>query len=350
MSINIVHVVSKTCDKMSNQQIKVTFWNVNTDRRCQLEKGYANWCITFKLDQRIDSIFEQIKNQNPDVCALFEIDINSLEIIKSRMKELGYLVTFGAYAPNQDPDYSFYFVTGYKSDVLTVVNSYMFWFTSTPKVGLTSETRKTDGVLSECNESYEKGSLVTIFKTHAGDILIVSANHFGLRYPYQKKSAKLLSDHLFEIKKEYREQSKVSVVIGGDFNMFPQFDGQQISPFVKKGFKQFIDENTTTFCGYPYDLGLKGRDYLKDVIEKTQGLQSINEKIGVFVNKVLELHGGPITSVLDCAFVDTIMICNYEVDKCGIDVNEIDSLFTKQTETGVPFMPSDHFPIIVTLS
>lgn len=68
---------------------------------------------------------------------------------------------------------------------------------------LTYETRKNDTVLLSCKGAFEKGSLISLFELCDGSYLIVSSNHFDLRYDYQSESSRLLSEFFWPLKRNY---------------------------------------------------------------------------------------------------------------------------------------------------
>jgi hypothetical protein len=233
---------------------------------------------------------------------------------------------------------------------------YMYWFTSTPFDSLTPVTRKNDDVLLKHKEQFEKGTLISIFKKRSGksfEFVMHSANHFGLREPYQLTCSKMLVKHINEMINFYRFNDGVNMVkcnIMGDFNTFPDLKGRTIAPIIEDDvlpFEQHIDPNVDyTFVGYPYDLGLVDHKILTTTIESIKNLGP-EEARQIFVDKVLEMYDGPIISYLDQVFTRCIWDSKVRVHDFGIDKNNLKEIFKSQGITGYPMIPSDHFPVIL---
>ena len=340
----------------------ISIWsaNINTDRR--VEKGYAtksfeNW----QLNKRIDGIFQYIKDKNYTIVSLCEVDATSLPKIHHGLQELGYQVVNGAYAHNQTPDYSFYFVVGYQNDEVKLIENYMYWFTATPLKSLTSETRITDCVLLENKEQFEKGSLICKYRTPTGT-LVHSMNHFGLREPYQMASSTMLAAHLKSICymdafasyfeethhiKQNTSHETMQIVVSGDFNTFPDLNGRTIEPFLKNDFIQQVDPYVPfSFFGYPYDLGLVKPEILNAILESVKKMDDVDAG-EYFVNKILEVHGKVITSLLDHVFTLGIENAKYSLDTYGMNTNTLQEKFMLQAKNNMPFMLSDHFATII---
>lgn len=99
----------------------------------------------------------------------------------------------------------------------------------------------------------------------------------------------------------------VNVVIGGDFNAFPNYDGKQLDPLLEAGFKHYNNDTVSfTFFGYPYDLGLYGSNTLNDILKETKEMNEL-DTIRSFINKVLEIYSKPIIAVLDWLFVIDVL-------------------------------------------
>jgi hypothetical protein len=325
---------------MNEKNIIVGFWNINTDRRC--ESGYAKTYFEhFKLDKRRDEIIAEILKYNFNVISLCEIDANNIDWIVNQLKSAGYDCVFGAYSPNQVPDVSFYHFTAWKNCKL--LDSHMFWFTSTPLVGLTSETRPIDPVLKSCNEEYEKGSLVTVLETN-GQVLINVVIHWGLREAYQTVCSNLLVNHLDELCEKYQACNiPVVVVMGGDFNSLPGIDERPFDPILKKGYYKHIGGDRYTFVGYPYDLGLKGGRQLPTVLEKCVADPANATKY--FVDTIYETNDGPIIGSLDNVFTRGIDNATCKIVTADFDPrNMTKEEYIKAINTKRPL--SDHALVI----
>lgn len=329
-------------------KVTVFSWNVNNDRR--VENGYATEKFGgFTCANRIDRIMKDLENTQASVIHLFEINRGYLQKFVDFLTLLGYECRYGSYAPNQTPDESFYYVTAFKTDVFDLVDSYMYWFTSTPKIGLTDETRPIDMLLIDNQEQYEKGTLITVLtKKDTGATIVLSVNHWPLREKYQTTCAIMLAEHLDELSEQYPDAIFVTT---GDFNPFPSFEGRTVKSFVESSKNLYIEQHSdpnidVSFVGYPYDVGLKLGSQMRSILETTKDMDAETTRC-YFAGGILGAYGGPITSMLDLVFTHGIDEVDVTVLTNGVNIADLTELFETQAKTGKPFMPSDHFATLV---
>jgi len=335
-----------------SSSITISSRNINCDRRGE-KGGYAHEIFKlFALENRIDKIILQSIKDLPTIISYCEVNANSVDLFKQKLSDR-FQTMSGAYSPNQMPDQSMYFVTAYDPLILTLEKSYMFWFTDAPTIPHTHETRQNDSVLKGANEQFEKGSLISIFKTQNKSFLIHSANHWGLRENYQTIGSKMLHSHLIGLTHHYK---KVQIVISGDFNTFEQFENRPLNPIVNpinesEKFKHHIDVKTQlSFVGYPYDMGLKTNNetLIRLISENNENFTFGARK--VFVDHVVQTYGGAITGLLDHVFTFGINDAEFKIDTCGLDVSEenLNEMFVRSGISGIPFMASDHLQTLIT--
>jgi len=334
---------------MSKKSITISSWNVNCDRRVELDHGYASKNFAkFKLSHRLSDIVEFFSKHKTDIVGLCEVDATYLDDFVTILTNMNYEVYYGAYAPNQIPNYSYYLIVDYDPNALEVVEHHMFWFTSTPLEPLTPDTRKVDRFLMEHGESFEKGSLISTFKKSDGTILIHSMNQYALRNPYKINSSKILAQHLTTIEEKYAG-NEIQMVVCGDFNTFrtetEPFDSTILQPFLDVGFEPCRDAKAEfTFCAYPYDLGMVKPEILKELLEVTGTMSDEKQVRKMFAEKVLELWGRPLTSILNWMLVKNIYASECTVETFDMDIEEenLTSIFLEQAKNGKATMLSDH--------
>lgn len=320
--------------------MKALFYNINFDQN--VEDGYAsNDFYDWKLKNRLTSIMTVIKNNMPTFVSLVEVSSTHRNDVVNELVSLGYRVIHGAYSPNQYPeDKSLYYVFGF-DESYTLINSYMYWFTNTPLNPLTDNTRKVDPVLLECNQDYERGTLICIFEKD-NSRLVISSYHLGDNKQYQIKSNQLFLSHIISF-------SNMKIIIGGDFSDFVQ---DTISAFENVGFKH-CDNNKFTFVGYPYDLGTPKTPEQETAISET--MNKLTEMSGyphqdvqnMMANAIVSIYGAPLTSTYDHVFV--MNTNNNVLDVLDNGLNNDSNLTRTFLENGAhsPLTPSDHFPLLL---
>lgn len=303
-------------------QISFRFWNINDTRETDGPISFA--FSKYSLKERLPGIMEDIKKCNPDFLSLFEVRVDNLEMVQEALKSIGYKVTGTmAYAPNQVPDMSFYYINAYKdTSKLCHDEDVRTWFTDRSFEALTLETRKTDKTLQSCNEQFEKGTLISIFKENDTDnIIIFSSNHMPLRHAYQKKCSESLIKSL-KIIGEYFEENRFKVVyiVGGDMNTLPFCCGDlkgdsSISNLITDGYTLGEhDMDKMSFFGFPYDLGIHSgekKDLVDECYSKTKELYANgerNEELKVTIRNTFidcnnEVNDGSLKSRLDHVLV-----------------------------------------------
>uniref|UniRef100_A0A6C0CCU7 Endonuclease/exonuclease/phosphatase domain-containing protein n=1 Tax=viral metagenome TaxID=1070528 RepID=A0A6C0CCU7_9ZZZZ len=341
-------------NRHSTQKFTITISsrNVNCDRRCE-EGGYAHKIFPyFAIKDRIDQIIDESIKDHPTIISYCEINAASLNLFNLKLDH-NYQILSGAYAPNQIPDQSMYFVTAYNPRILFLIDSYMFWFTDSPTMQHTSITRKNDTVLKEANEQFEKGSLITIFKTENDSIIIHSANHLGLREKYQMICSKMLHAHLISLCRKYK---KAQIIVSGDFNTFDHFENRTVAPFIdpenqSEKFKQHIDPKVPlSFVSYPYDTGLKtDAETLQKLIDESKDFFDGIVARKMFVDHIVKLYSGPITGLLDHIFTLGIDDAEFKIDKGLLDISpeNLTTEFVRCGKAGIPFMASDHLQTLI---
>ena len=345
---------------LNPSDISILSWNINTDRRVEYINGYAHYAFDgFTLKNRLNGIEEYLRHKNATIVSLCEVNPDYKEDIFNVLNRLGYKINCGACAPNQSPDMSFYLIEGYKEYELTLINSYMHWFTATPTIALKPENRYerqtykpfVDSVMSEFQEEYERGSLISIYQRNNGSVFVHSMNHFGLRDPYKIKSCEILRDHLEEIRSH---DENIGIVVSGDFNTFPTsvdaWDWKILSPLTNIGFCYAINGKTNTFNSYPYDLGIsrnqKEKDSVDACLEKAKQMANKREIRELFWDTLIKNRGDIIKGALD-----HVLIWNINVKNCYVDLMDtVENLdMKKNTIEGIPSMLSDHLPTITVI-
>jgi endonuclease/exonuclease/phosphatase family metal-dependent hydrolase len=257
--------------------------------------------------------------------------------VTKELHGLGYCVLVGTYAPGQVLDQSFRFVVGHR---LRLVESYMYWFTSTPRAALSPSTRKSDPLLREWGEQYEKGALVCEFEWGSSR-LVYALTHFGLRERPQRVSAEMLARHLDSYGPD------VAVVLAGDFNTFNEYEGRALLPLAEAGFIHLQMDAPFTFINYPYDLGVVPRGELDQVLLDIEGALSPVSARARFLEAVYRLHDGPLTSTLDHVFTRNVEKASCRVDLGGICPETLHDVYKFQAESGQALTASDHMPTVV---
>ena len=346
--------------------ISVYMQNADNMRAIQLPDGrFHKSHPKFQFIFRVDSIVKNIRMSQADIVGLCELDNAGRDLIIEKLSALGYTCQYGQYSPGDER--TFNFVIGY-TDKFKYVSHRMIWFTSTPEIPLKDENRPAksvndnthwDPVLAlQKNSEFEKGSLITIFESASGRRFLVSVNHFGLQFPYNKISSEVLFDRVEKIKIEYNVEH---VIIGGDFNTFGFENSKstlvkmprELEIFAGKYKRSNPQTSSTaepigfTFVGHCYDLGL-GVD--PSVLEKFYKLTNVQEQRVHLGEDILRRYPNLLRSVLDhvlyCGFTEMESRILIPSNLCEPDLTE---QFKKSYIEGMPMAPSDHMPIFVTM-
>ena len=322
-------------------------YNIQCDRRNSpggpFHASHKNWTIEFRLP----AIMKFIKFHNPTVVNLFEISADICNDVMIGLRELGYNVVTGAYAANNSG--AFHYVTGVAKTCI-INKSHMFWFTSTPFDPLSDDTRSSDTVLVENKEAFEKGSLIVDITTPDKAHVLISVNHWPLRFDYQMQCSKMLTNYLAE---QIHQDPDIKIVCGGDFNTFPSFEGKCIKNLIDAGFTHHVDPNTKiSFIAWPFDLGLVDPAIVRDAIDKIKDMSPLEARKWL-VTRVIELHGSPLCSLLDHVFTYGF---NPESSMKllvpdGLDLNNLTPAFIESALNDAPIggSLSDHFATLTTL-
>lgn len=326
----------------SDMKLRFLFWNLN-DPRPDTRPGFEHIDHVFSgfyYPSRVDMILSDIEKINPEFLSSFELRVDNMNRMMAKLHDLGYSSESMSYAPNQYPDNSFYFINAWKNNsALELISVHRLWFTSTPEVPLNIEKRKTDQILIDNKEEFEKGTLICKYKIKAnGKTLIHCVNHFPLRAQYQKTCGELLSKLLAELKGDI-------VIVGGDFNTFPteveRWDSTITIPLSRVGVKRIAYDNIS-FQAFPCDLGFAIKP---ELAKECHGLANKMFKDGtshgeirkLYVDYTYRMHGGPLVSVLDHIFCSGA--------ECVLDHSSNDTSpfgnFDQQV-SGTPTSPSDH--------
>jgi hypothetical protein len=318
--------------------------NSNSDRRA--ENGYASESFEyFKFVHRLDTLIQDLLQYKPNIIGFCEVDKQSKILLENSLISEGFTIVVNsipqAYAPYQQPDNSFYYVVAYKKSEITLLDNMMIWFTSTPRTALTADTRKSDRILLENKETFEKGSFICLFKDQMNNKFIYSINHYPLRDLYQQTSSRILNAELNKLQAEWQVDK---VIVAGDFNTFPRDGSPDMRAINELSGYQICDLIGNTFCSYPYDLGLptpESTAHMNNVLCKIE--DPVEQRLA-FGNYVLELHGNPIMSQLDWVLTKGIIIKN---SLLNYDFNCDKESFIESCSSGKPKYPSDHAATII---
>ena len=301
--------------------------NVNDDRNIPAHLP------EYALSNRIDVII----SVDYDFYALSEISIKHLDLIIAKLEANGYTTAHMAYAPSQTPDMSFYHVLAYKN--ITCLSIRQLWFTAS-SVALTPETRAIDTVLVKYGEPYEKGTLIGVFDTPSG-VLIVSVNHFGLtrfgaELQYSNECARMLAAELTQYAIAY---PGATIIAGADFNAFDESNhiNELLSLCVKFA---DITPSEKSFCAYPWDLGLLRPETKERILAARDDMKLLTgaEYIARAVQCLNDVYGGVL-----CSRIDRIVANKPLCVRVTMDMSKI----TLADFTESPFAPSDHAGYII---
>lgn len=329
--------------------LSIMSWNINNDRRVEFNgiasREFADW----SLSNRLPAIINLIANSKTNILALFEIGFEYIHPIINELIKLGYKTIHGSYSPNQTPNFSLYYIIGYDNSVILIEN-HMYWFTDTPLIPLTTESRKVDTVLSRNKEEYEKGTLISIFE-YNGIRFVYSVVHLGLRKSYQIECVQMLIDHL--------NSFKLPIIVSGDFNTFPDFVNgidDTLTLFENAGYDHCKNDKDT-FLGYAYDLGAPTTPEKKIDIQTAQNIiktmitsdASYFEIRQAYVKSILDIHKKPIMGTLDHIFFKNIpRSIKYTINVIDTSIMERDIIqLFKDKAHEKPLTPSDHFALVI---
>jgi hypothetical protein len=300
--------------------------NVNDDRRIPL------WANKYDLQNR----FPKMVSDYP-IQGFNEISRRNLDHCREYLAGRGFKTVCASYSPNQTPDMSFYHLLAWNPESVEMISWKPYWFTSTPSEPLTSETRPCS-ILAEYNESFERGTLIAVFRSN-GQTIIVSMNHFGLmRFgangPLEKQYTNYCAGALAGILLKYSEDYPGAIIIAGaDFNVFAESKHMEIFA-VKSG---FIDNTPSgsTFLNYFFDLGLARPEHKELMAAAQNDLKELSgqDYVDRAVRAIKDIHGGPLRSRTDriyCSHVVDVKFV-YDFDTVSLDDYGLEPLF-----------PSDH--------
>lgn len=318
---------------------QIHFGNINDDRNTPSEA-----LPSYMLSERLPKILNA-SAELPQVFALCEIRVNSLDMVTGALADLGYKCEKMAYAPGQEPDNSFYHVIAWKcNETFEVLKVIRYWFTETPLEPLTAESRKSDPVLLKFGESFEKGTLCIVVKWGRRTIAI-SSNHFGLLrqnqvFQYTGECASLLATLFNQLRRDF---SGVEIVAGSDFNAFD--DTFHVTNICMFSGMWDITPAGNTFCAYPWDFGGVSAPHLLPLIAKAR--ESVKNLVGedfisTSVKYFRQLYGGPLKGRLD-----RILVSDRSIFKVNALWN-MDSITLDKFSVEPP-VPSDHIGYVVTV-
>jgi hypothetical protein len=110
------------------QVYTVFTYNCNSDRRCEL--GYA--CDThdcWKFVKRFDRLKKQVKASNADIITLQELDSNSVVLMSTYLREIGYNVSITNYCNHVLAPY---LITAIKCYVFDMITEKPMYFSTHP--------------------------------------------------------------------------------------------------------------------------------------------------------------------------------------------------------------------------
>jgi endonuclease/exonuclease/phosphatase family metal-dependent hydrolase len=350
--------------------MKILSWNVNCDRRVE-QNGFAlekfpNWTFE-KRWSRIKTVIEKTQ---PAVFCLQEITRENLDLVRTAFES-----TFHIFVRHyNETSLAFSFVTALsRSHFPNIeIKDETFYFSETPDFPTPAHLSEEEKRRQNWGEMFERCAFVvkvsrppstkddflfseeydeTLFPPF-GDTFIVNV-HLGLSLEARLKSCQALASFA---------QKHDRVIILGDFNSFPTQGGPDQIDMMEKGgltrvsayadISDDIESTTTfiaptTFCFYPYDLGLLDPGLCREIMTqwKDLSLEQLKEKTAT-------RHFG---GVLDHAFCKGLSCAQPRVlFQSGLAENpfHVNNLFKpfvsyalNMEKKGCPVFPSDHFPL-----
>lgn len=266
-----------------------------------------------------------------DIVGLTEVRECNVRFVESELIAAGYTVVTMRYTPNLTrPNTTHCYMLGYKN--VTLVTALPYWFTASPGIPLDDSGRIADMMLRKYGESFERGTLCTVFKDGPRYIAVFLV-HLGMyrrssERQYTRKCAKMLSRLIETTRKVY---TSAIAVAGPDFNAI---DG---SAHMNR-LLSLTDCTPTgsTFCAYPWDLG-PPLAYTATVAATTRRKLAACTDAAQYIECCREYHravsGGPTKESFDRIMCSQpcIVVASQDFDVLSID-----------DYAEVPFAPSDH--------